>query len=191
MKTLSIIIILVFSSYLLSGQKTGIPRMEIRNLDGNTFISTDIINPASSTLVVLWGHIKDTDQYDLERIQSAWINNLKPEGIKMVVVCAGNIMSKNQLKALAKERNWEFEIYFDYYGEFIRGTNVTNLPGILFSGVNHIRICHNHINCAGKINLICENILENLKNTAQLTVRVYDSTKKQNHIPPSRNSRLW
>ena len=181
----------MLSSFLINGQISGIPQIEIKDLNGNSFISTDIINPASSTLIVLWGHIKSTDQDDLERIQSAWINNLKPEGVKMVVVCAGNILSKNQLKALAKERNWEFGIYFDYYGEFIRGTNVTNLPGILFSGVNHIRICHNHINCAGKINLICENILENLKNHTQLTVRVYDSTKKQNQIPPSLNSRLW
>ena len=191
MKTLSIIILFAFSSYFLAGQNANIPQMEIKNLDGTTFISTDIIDPASSTLVVLWGHIKSADQYDLERIQSAWVKNLKPQGVKMVVICAGNIMSKNQLKELAKERSWEFEIFFDYYGEFMRGTNVTNLPGIIYSGNNHIRICHNHINCAGKINLICENILENLKNTAQLTVRVYDSTKKHNQTPPSFNSRLW
>jgi hypothetical protein len=191
MKTLSIIILFAFSSFLLTGQNANIPQMEIKNLEGATFISTDIIDPASSTLVVLWGHIKSTDQYDLERIQSAWVKNLKPQGVKMVVICAGNIMSKNQLKELAKERSWEFEIFFDYYGEFMRGTNVTNLPGIIYSGNNHVRICHNHINCAGKINLICENILENLKNTPQLTVRVYDSTKKHNQIPPSCNSRLW
>lgn len=190
MKALSIIIFFVFSSYLLTGQKIVIPKIEIINLDGNTFISTDIINPASSTLVVLWGHIKSADQDDLEKIQSAWIKNLKPEGVKMVVICAGNIASKNQLKTLASQRKWEFEIYFDYYGGFNRGINVT-APGILFFGKNQVMICHKHGNYIGKINLICENILENLKTTAQYTVRTYDSTKQQYHTPPSFNSRLW
>ncbi len=191
MKALSIIILLVFPSFLLNGQKNYIPQMEIKDLDGNVLISTDIINPTSSTLVVLWGHVKNTDQDDLEKIQAAWIKNLKPEGAKMIVICAGNIVSKNQLKAIAKERNWEFEIYFDYYGKFNHSFNVTNLPGVLYFGKNQVMICHKHGNCIGKINLICKNILENLKNTAQCTVKTYDTTKQQYHTPPSYNSRLW
>jgi hypothetical protein len=163
----------------------------LKGLDGNTVLSSEIITQASESLVVLWGHVKSSDQDELEKIQSAWQNFLKPSGVKMIVVCAGNIASKTQLRNLALERNWEFEMYFDYHGEFVSGLKITNTPAILYFGKNQTLICHNHINCPGKINLICKNIRENLGSLAQNTVRIYDSSKYQCQSPPSGNSRLW
>ncbi len=191
MKANTFIIIIAFLSFSLSAQKYNVPQAELKGLDGCTASSSEIINSSTEALVVLWGHVKTSDQDELEKIQTAWKNSLKPSGIKMIVICAGNIASKTRLTALAEDRNWEFEMYFDYHGEFSSGLKIVNTPAILFFGKNQTLICHNHINCPGKINLICKNIQENLESLTQNTVRIYDSSKYQCQSPPSGNLRLW
>jgi len=176
---------------MLNGQMFAVPEANLKGLDGKPVNSTEIIDPEIATMVVLWGHVKSSDQNDLEKIQSAWLKNLNPEGVKLVVVCAGNIISRSQLEELAIERNWVFDLYFDYYGEFKRGASNSNIPAIMFYGKNQTLICHNHVNCVGKINLICENILENLDSMPEMTVRTYDSAKYQCHTPTPCNSRSW
>jgi len=191
MKAHSLIIIFALISNLLPAQEYAIPQTELKDIEGNKILSIGIINPEIETLVILWGHLKASDQDELERFQAAWKNSLKSQGVKMIVVCAGSILSKTQLKTLATDRNWEFELYFDYHSEFINGLKIIGTPAVLFFGKHQSLICHNHFNCSGKINLICKNISKNLESLSQNSVRIYDSSKYQCQTPRSNNSHLW
>jgi len=191
MKTIIITIIIIFTSSLLPAQSFELQHTVLRGMDRSAVSSKQVIEKDTLTLIVLWGHFKSDDVEKLDKIQAAWNNKLRPRGVKMAVICQGHIISKNQLKSIADDYDWSFSIYFDYEGDFLDGINVSITPAILFASRQELKICHQHMNCAGKINLICDNILENIDSQSQLIVRKFDSTGQQSQMPPSCNMRSW
>ncbi len=169
MKTLSILLLLVGSSIMLTAQTQNIPQVELKTPDGTNIMSSEIFDPATPTVVVFWKSGSNKCCDNLENMQTAWLEDLKQQGVKMVAICIGCNGAWSHVKPMANGKNWEFEIYIDKNGDFKRAMNITNAPCTMLYDQNQQLLCRHNGYCTGNEDLICEKILFSLENPEQYT----------------------
>jgi peroxiredoxin len=162
MKTIILMLVLSIVPVWLNAQ-FNFPDVTLQNLDGTRVSSNKIIDSNQAVIMIFWKSYDTKSCNNLDNMQSAWLNQLKEKGVKMVGICIDGRGSWSSVKPMINGRDWEFDNYIDNNGDFKRALGVTDAPYTLLLNKNHEEICRYEGYCTGNEDMVCEKIQNGLK----------------------------
>jgi cytochrome c biogenesis protein CcmG, thiol:disulfide interchange protein DsbE len=164
MKTFTLILILIAQPFWLSAQNN-FPDVSIRNLNGEIISSTEIFTNNQATVLIFWKSYDTKCCENLDNMQSAWLSQLKENGVKLVGICVDGKGSWSHINPVVSGKAWDFDIYIDNNGDFKRALSVTDAPYTILFDTNQYVLCRHEGYCNGNEYLVCKKILECLSKT--------------------------
>lgn len=166
MKRLALSLIVLLPAIWMTAQVSDIPSADLRDLDGNIISSSQLIQPGTSTLLIFWrsGSGKCCD--NLDRLQEAWEETLKQNGVRLVAICVDCSGNWTQVKPIVNGNNWDFDTYIDVNGDFKRAMNVGDVPCTMLFDKDETLVCRMNDACTGSREFICQSILSHLNTPA-------------------------
>lgn len=136
MKKLLSFILLGFLSFgMFAQEKSDLPNITLKNLDGESVNVAEISNDGKPFVMTFWAtwcgpcvkeHNALTDVYD------DWVEET---GVKIISVSIDDSRSSARIKPFVEGKSWPFEILLDVNKELARAMNVVNPPHtFLFDG---------------------------------------------------------
>ncbi len=136
MKKLLSFILLGFLGFgMMAQEKSDLPNITLKNLDGESVNVSEISNDGKPFVMTFWAtwcgpcvkeHNALTDVYD------DWVEET---GVKIVSVSIDDSRSSARIKPFVEGKGWPFEILLDVNKELARAMNVVNPPHtFLFDG---------------------------------------------------------
>lgn len=136
MKKLMSFILLGFLSFgMFAQEKSDLPNITLKNLDGESVNVAEISNDGKPFVMTFWAtwcgpcvkeHNALTDVYD------DWVEET---GVKIISVSIDDSRSSARIKPFVEGKSWPFEILLDVNKELARAMNVVNPPHtFLFDG---------------------------------------------------------
>lgn len=155
-------LILVFLPGWLSAQHI-IPGIELRNPDGEIISSEQLLKAEQAYIMIFWKSYSTQCCDFLENMQSAWLNQLNDQEVKLVAICVDHRGTWNYVKPMINGKDWEFEVYIDSKGDFKRAMGVIDAPFTMLFNKKHEIICRYPGYCAGNEEMVCKKILSCLQ----------------------------
>jgi cytochrome c biogenesis protein CcmG, thiol:disulfide interchange protein DsbE len=173
MKTIILMLVLSIVPVWLSAQ-LNVPSINLSNTEGKSVSFDKILNSNQPVVMVFYKSYDSKCCENLENMQSAWLNQLKENGVKLIGICADSKGTWSSAKSIINGRAWEFDNYFDTNGDLKRALGVTNAPYTLLFNQNHEIICRYEGYCTGNEDMVCEKIKNSLEETENaITFRGY------------------
>ncbi len=119
-------IFLVFLSYQLPAQ---IPDIDVQNGGGMVVKFADSFKTEKPTLVTFWATWCKPCLLELQAISQSYdpVNS----NYTLIAVSIDEIRNRQRALGLAKSKNWNFEVLFDYNGDLQRSLQVFSVPNTL------------------------------------------------------------
>jgi peroxiredoxin len=162
MKKIIATILVLFPAFWLAAQTASIPSVELRDLNGKIVPSSQLMQPASATLLVFWKSSSGKCCANLEEMRQAWEETLKAQGVRLVAICVDCNGSWTQARAVVDGNGWDFDTYIDVNGDFMRAMCVGEVPCSMLYDQNQNLLCRYNSGCSGSQEYICENIMAHL-----------------------------
>ncbi|NTW23459.1 MAG: TlpA family protein disulfide reductase [Lentimicrobium sp.] len=164
MKTVLILLLMMFSSSCLPAQKAEKPGVELRDLNGKLIPVSEVITPGQPVIVLFWKSGNSKCCENLETVQSAWLSQLKDKGVNFIAICEDCSGSWSHVKPIVAGKGWEFEVYIDVNGDFKRSLGISIIPSTILYDAQQNIICTHPGWCSGNEELLCEKIISRLEN---------------------------
>lgn len=158
-----ILTILAFSLIAFSGiaqekQATSgkpIPKVDIKNIEGNPFSTTEIQNDGKPIIISFWATWCKPCIKELTTIADVYDEWVAETGVKMYAVSIDDPRSSNQVRPLVNGKNWEYTVLLDPNGDFKRAMNVGPIPHtFLINGKGEIVWQHTSFSEGAELELI-------------------------------------
>ena len=128
----------MFSASFLFAQKTldtkketatnQLPKVDIKNLNGETFNTSQISNPDGPIFISFWATWCKPCIKELIAIDENYVDWQEELGLKGVAVSIDDTKSMSRVAPFINGRAWEYQVLLDPNGDFKRAMNVINVP---------------------------------------------------------------
>ena len=136
MKKLLALLLFGFMFFGLTAQnKTNLPNITLKNLDGQSVNISEINNGGKPFVMTFWATwcgpcVKEHNA--LTEVYDDWVEET---GVKIISVSIDDARATAKIKPFVEGKGWPFEILLDVNKELARAMNVTNPPHtFLFDG---------------------------------------------------------
>lgn len=125
--TVLLAVILMFS-LANAEDKTDIPSVKIKNLQGETIDTKDFSNDGKPFIINFWATWCKPCITELSNIHDVYIDWQDETGVKIIAVSIDDSRNSKRVRPFVNGRGWEYEVYLDENGDFKRKMNVNNPP---------------------------------------------------------------
>lgn len=136
---------------------------ELRDLNGNPVeVYDSLVANSQATLKVFWKSNDARCCYNIEDLQNAWAKGLKEKGVRLVAVCVDCQGSVAHIKPYVMGKSWDFEVFIDTNGDFMRSMGISVVPYTVLLDNNMNRVCGQAGWCSGDDEIICKKVLSHI-----------------------------
>ncbi len=128
MKKILIILILIAYCSIIFSQKSELPSVDLKTIDGKTFNSKNISNNGKPIIISFWATWCKPCVKELNAIADEYEDWQEETGVKLIAVSVDDTRSMSRVKPFVNGKGWEYEILLDPNGDFKRAMNVINVP---------------------------------------------------------------
>ena len=129
MKQLFLILLLI-SSINIFGQDANqkIPSVNIKDLNGKTFNTSDIKNDGKPIIISFWATWCKPCCKELASYAEHYEKWKEETGVKIYAIAIDDSRSSSRVQPFINGKDWDFDVLIDSNGDFKRALNVVNVP---------------------------------------------------------------
>lgn len=131
MKLLIYVITLFFLTSGLQAQKSRLPNIEVKGLDGQRIMMRDIQKEGKPMVVSFWATWCKPCLRELNAIRDIYPDWLEMADFQFVAISVDDTRSQYKVAPFVKGRAWAYEVYIDENSELKRALNVAYIPHTL------------------------------------------------------------
>lgn len=125
-------------------EKGGIPAVNIKTLEGQTFNTSAITNDGKPVIISFWATWCSPCKKELNTIAEYYDDWVEETGVKLVAISIDDSRNVNRVAPYVNSQAWDYEVYVDQNQDFKRAMNVNNVPHtFLLDGNGKIVYSHN------------------------------------------------
>ncbi len=125
---LAIAISISLSSLLIAQDGKKVPQTRIKNLMGETVVTSEITNDGKPIIFAFWATWCKPCLQEMSAINEKFEEWNKETGVKVIAVSIDDSRNTKKVAPLAKGRGWKFDVLLDENSDFKRAMNVSNPP---------------------------------------------------------------
>ncbi len=141
------LLIFLFTFSLSSAQsdKSTIPSVNVKSLDGKVFDTADFNNDGKPMIINFWATWCGPCKKELSNIAEVYEDWVDETGVKLIAVSIDDARSQARVLPYVNGSAWDYEVYIDENQEFKRAMGVNNVPHtFLVDGSGNIIYQHNN-----------------------------------------------
>lgn len=105
-----------------------IPAVEVKNLDGTVFNTSNIKNDGKPVIINFWATWCSPCKRELNNIAEMYEDWVDETGVKLVAISIDDTRNMAKVAPYVNGKGWEYDIYLDPNGDFKRALGVNNVP---------------------------------------------------------------
>jgi cytochrome c biogenesis protein CcmG, thiol:disulfide interchange protein DsbE len=120
------VILFIFSSFFAFSQS--LPSLEIRDIDGSIFNTSEISNDGKPIVISFWATWCKPCVKELTAIADLYEEWHTETGVKVIAISVDDTKSMARVKPFVNAKDWDFNVLLDPNSDFKRAMNVVNVP---------------------------------------------------------------
>lgn len=128
MKTLLLASLTLICSLAVSAQKSSIPSVEIVDLNGKKFNTSNIDNDGKPILLNFWATWCSPCKRELNNIAEVYDDWVDETGVKIIAISIDDSRNAPKVKPYVNGVGWDYDVYIDENSDFRRQLGVVNVP---------------------------------------------------------------
>ncbi|MBD77872.1 MAG: alkyl hydroperoxide reductase [Crocinitomicaceae bacterium] len=128
-------IIVVIGALLISSISFGqeskgstIPAVEIVNMDGDKFNTSQLNNDGKPMIINFWATWCSPCKRELNNIAELYDDWIDETGVKIVAISIDDARNMQKVRPYVDGQAWDYEVYIDMNADFKRQLGVNNVP---------------------------------------------------------------
>lgn len=128
MKLFVAFITLFFLTIGVQAQKSKLPNIEVKSLDGKKIEAKNIQKEGKPMVISFWATWCKPCVKELNAIRDVYPDWLEEVDFQFVAISIDDSRSQHNVAPFVKSRGWEYEIYLDANSDLKRALNFDNVP---------------------------------------------------------------
>ncbi|MCB0760288.1 MAG: TlpA family protein disulfide reductase [Flavobacteriales bacterium] len=127
MKQLFFLLILALSATFVTAQNK-VPNVQLKDIDGNTVNTKDLLNPDGPTVICFWATWCSPCKRELNNYAELYEDWQAETNVKIIAVSIDDQRSVSRVAPYINSVEWEYQVVLDPNSQFKRAMNVINVP---------------------------------------------------------------
>ena len=131
-------------STTLFGQARTIPSVEVFDMKGGKFNTSQLDNDGKPMIINFWATWCSPCKRELNNIADLYTDWVEETGVKLVAISIDDARNMQKVRPYVDGQAWDYEVYIDVNADFKRQMGVNNVPHtFLVDGDKNIVCQHN------------------------------------------------
>lgn len=138
------IILISLSGFSQKGEGRKIPAVEIFDMNGNKFNTSELSNDGKPMIINFWATWCSPCKRELNNISELYDDWVDETGVKLVAISIDDARNMQKVRPYVDGQAWDYEVYIDVNADLKRQMGVNNVPHtFLIDGKGNIVWQHN------------------------------------------------
>ncbi|PKP41064.1 MAG: alkyl hydroperoxide reductase [Bacteroidetes bacterium HGW-Bacteroidetes-12] len=149
-------IIIIFSVSVLSAQeKTKLPSVDLKTLEGTTINTSEFGNDGKPYIISFWATWCKPCKKELNTIAEVYEEWQEETGVKLIAISIDDSRTAGMVSSIVYGNDWKYEVYLDSNSDLKRAMSVNMIPHtFIIDGNNKIVWQHTSFSEGSEIELI-------------------------------------